>query len=156
MTPGEFLLAGPRKVFFSVREPAPPIPASGAIRRGTRIAHAVPLRIYWKDGRARTITEDATTESVNCHGFRYFTQQRPPKNASIAFHLMREKDDKSFSSPAYFGRVAWVRKLRRLDGLHLVGVEFAIPLNIWDLDEAPADWQQYWAPTAEDSVAFLS
>jgi tetratricopeptide (TPR) repeat protein len=37
-----------------------------------------------------------------------------------------------------------------------VGVELAIPLNIWNVDDAPEDWETYWAPAVEDSATFLS
>ena len=94
--------------------------------------------------------------SINCHGFRYFSRQRPQKNTSIAFQIIAKKEDKPAASPAYPGRVAWVRKSRRLDGLYLVGVELGIPLNIWDVDEIPEDWAAFSPPTAEDPASFLA
>jgi curved DNA-binding protein CbpA len=69
---------------------------------------------------------------------------------------MVQRGDKPVSSPEYPGRVAWVRKLRRLDGVSLVGVELAIPLNIWDVDDVPEDWNNYWAPAIEDSTTFIA
>ena len=154
--PCGFALVGPWKGVLSLREPTPPIATFGAKRRSTRLAHAVPLLVSWTNSPARTVTDEAATVSISCHGFRYFSRQRPPKNASITFQILVQKEDKSFPSPIYPGRVAWARKSRRLDGLHLVGVEFAIPLNIWDVEEVPEDWEEYWTPAAEESATFLS
>jgi len=96
------------------------------------------------------------TASINCHGFRFFSRVRPPKNALIQFQIIIRKEDKSFPSPIYPGRVAWVRKSRRLDGVSLVGVELTIPLNIWDVDDVPEDWESYWASPVEDAATFIS
>lgn len=139
-----------------MREQTPPITTSGAKRRSTRIAHVVPLTIAWVDRKARTVLENAVTVSINCHGFRYFAKHRPQKNASLTFQLGVKKGDATTLSQQYPGRVAWVRKSLRLEGLYLVGVEFAIPLNLWDLDEFPEDWAAFSPPTNEDPATFLA
>jgi curved DNA-binding protein CbpA len=95
--------------------------------------------------------------SINCHGFQYFSRQRPPKDASATFQIIanKKKEDKTVAHPAYPGRIAWARKSRRLDGLFLVGMELGIPLNIWDLDEVPEDWAAFAPPAGEDPATFL-
>lgn len=94
--------------------------------------------------------------SINCHGFQYFSRQRPPKNTSATFQIItNKKENDPAAHPAYPGRIAWARKSRRLDGLFLVGMELGIPLNIWDVDEVPEDWAAFSPPTAEDPASFL-
>jgi len=151
-----FVLAGSQESDSPVREQTPPISASGAKRRSTRILHTVPLIVSWVDSEAKTIVEETATVSINCHGFQYFSKHRPQKNASATFQIVaNKKEGKPAASRSYPGRVAWARKSRRLDGLHLVGIELGIPLNIWDVDEAPEDWAAFSAPTKEDPSSFL-
>jgi tetratricopeptide (TPR) repeat protein len=95
--------------------------------------------------------------SINCHGFQYFSRHRTPKNTSATFQIIvKKKEDLPAAHPGYPGRIAWARKSRRLDGLFLVGMEFGIPLNIWDVDEVPEDWAAFTPPTAEDPASFLA
>jgi tetratricopeptide (TPR) repeat protein len=94
--------------------------------------------------------------SINCHGFRYFSRQRPQKNAFITFQLIANTEDGRVTPSDYPGRVVWVRKSHRLEGLYLVGVELGIPLNIWDVDEVPEDWAAFSPPAKENPAAFLA
>jgi tetratricopeptide (TPR) repeat protein len=150
------VLLGPQESAFSVREQTLPISNSGAKRRSTRISYAVPLVVTWNDRQSHTVVEEATTLSINCHGFRYFAKQRPQKNAALTFQITDNKGDNKATPRAYPGRVAWVRKSHRLEGLYLVGVELGIPLNIWDMDEVPEDWAAFSPPKKEDPAAFLA
>jgi len=152
-----FAGVGPQESASTVRERIPAISTSGAKRRSTRIVHAVPLIVSWVDSHASTIVEETATVSINCHGFQYFSRQRPPKDTSATFQIIanKKKEDKSAAHPAYPGRIAWARKSRRLDGLFLVGMELGIPLNIWDVDEVPEDWVAFSPPAAEDPASFL-
>ena len=151
-----FALVGPQESASSVREQTPPISTSGAKRRSSRIIHTVPLIVTWVDGHAKTIAEKTATVSINCHGFRYFSRQRPRKNTSITFQIIVKNEDKPANPPVYPGRVAWVRKSRRLDGAYLVGVELGIPLNIWDVDGVPEDWAAFSPSTVEEPASFLA
>ena len=94
--------------------------------------------------------------SINCHGFQYFSRQRPQKDSPISFQIIVKEKDKSAPAPSYPGRVVWTRKSRRLDGLYLVGIEFGIPTNIWDVDEMPEDWAAFSPPTEEEPASFLA
>ena len=132
--------SGERK---QVSEPAPILPSSGAERRSTRVAHAVPIRIHWTDRRAKPQVEETATMSISCHGFRYFSKQRPQKDSHVTFQLTAKTEKQPANSTIYSGRFAWVRTSRRLDGLYLIGVELAIPCNIWGLEEVPEDWLDY-------------
>lgn len=147
---------GPRESPSPVRDVAPPITTSGAKRRSSRIVHSVPVIVSWVDIHARTVVEETATVSVNCHGFQYFSKHRPPKNTPATFQIIANKnEDIPATSQAYPARIAWARKSRRLDGLHLVGVELGIPLNIWDVEEVPVDWAAFSRPTTEDPACFL-
>jgi DnaJ-like protein len=138
-----------------VREQTPPITTSGAKRRTTRILHTVPLVVTWIDIHARTIVEETATVSINCHGFRHFSRHRPRKDTAVTIQITARKRDKS-GAPVYLGRVSWVRKSRRLDGLYQVGIEFDTPGNIWDVDEVPEDWAEFSRSTVQDPASFLT
>jgi len=146
----------PSESGLSVSEQDPPISANGAKRRSTRIVHTVPLLVTWVDGEARTIAEETATVSVNCHGFRYFSKQRPRINTSVTIQPIGDREGNAAICPPYAGRVAWVRKSQRLDGLYLVGVELGIPSNIWNVDEVPDDWAAFSPPREENPVSFLA
>lgn len=96
------------------------------------------------------------TVSVNCHGFRYFSQQRPQKNAPTTIQLIVNKEDRLSEPPNFQGRVVWSRRSHRLEGLHLIGVELRIPLNIWDVDDVPEDWAAFSPEAMEDPASFLA
>ncbi len=108
------------------------------------------------ESRARLVAEKTATVSINCHGFRYFSRQCPQKNAPIAIQLIAGKGNNHATRPTYKGRVAWVRRSLRLDGLYLVGIEFGIPMNIWDVDEVPEDWAAFSPQSKEDAGSFLA
>ena len=52
--------------------------------------------------------------------------------------------------------MAWICRSLRLEGLHLVGVELGIPLNIWGVEEAPKDWAEFSPAAKEDPTTFLA
>ncbi len=151
-----FVLADPQERASFVREQTPPISATGAKRRSSRIAHTTPMLVSWVDSLAGTIAEETATVSINCHGFQYFSKKRPKKNAPVTIQLFINEEDRDRSAKVYLGRVAWVRKSLRLDGLYLAGIEFAVPLNIWDLDEVPEDWAAFSPAPKEDPASFLA
>ena len=139
-----------------MREQTPPISTLGAKRRSTRITHTVPLLISWEDSQKKSFAEEAATESINCHGFRYFSRQRPRRNTPLTLQFTEATTDRTEGPEAYSGRVAWIRRSHRLEGLHLVGVELGIPLNIWGVEEAPKDWAAFSPAAKEDPTTFLA
>jgi curved DNA-binding protein CbpA len=136
-----------------VKEQTPPIKATEAKRRSTRLAHAIPLVISWPEIHEATHVEETATLSINCHGCRYFSQYRPKKGAKVCIQLADNKDAEFPSSKNLPARVAWVRKSKRLDGYYQVGVEFETPQNIWPLVQAPEDWESFSLSVEEDSVS---
>jgi curved DNA-binding protein CbpA len=118
--------------------------------------HSVPVIVSWADRDARAVVEEAATVSVNCHGFQCFSKRRPQKNASATFQIhANKKEGQSKTSTSYPGRIAWTRKSRRLDGLHLVGVELDFPSNIWDIEDVPEDWAEFSPAEIQDPARFL-
>ena len=122
-----------------MKEHTPPIAASGAKRRSTRVVQAVPLVITWDGNHARELLEKTATLSMNCHGCQYFSRFKVRKNTRINVRVGAAQDPDS--PPKNFpARVAWVRKSRRLGGMYQVGVEFDTPQDVWHIEEAPEDW----------------
>ncbi len=111
----------------------------------------------WQGSKTKIMAEKSATLAVSCHGFRYFAKERLPKNARVTFQISDNKGLKNNAPRTYPGRVAWSRKSRRPDRLYLVGIEFAIPLNIWDVEDAPADWVAFSTSKKEESAdSFLT
>jgi curved DNA-binding protein CbpA len=119
--------------------------------------HSVAVIVGWAGRGDRAVVEEATTVSVNCHGFQYFSKHRPNKNAPATFQIIaNQKEARSSHSVSRTGRIAWTRKSRRLDGFHLVGVEMEIPSNIWDIEEVPEDWAAFSPAEIQDPARFLA
>ena len=85
---------------------------------------------------------------------KYFSRHRPQKGAEISFQIVENNGHNLGQLTKYLGRVAWVRKSRRLDGLCLVGVELGLPLNIWDSRRCPGRLGCILAPGVEDPIQF--
>jgi curved DNA-binding protein CbpA len=139
-----------------VREQIPRISTFGRKRRSTRITHTVPLLISWVDSHKKGFAEEAATESINCHGFQYFSRQRPQSNTPLTLQITEASTDGAEGPEAYSGRVAWIRRSLRLEGLNLVAVELGIPFNIWGVEEAPKDWAAFTPAAKEDPATFLA
>jgi tetratricopeptide (TPR) repeat protein len=139
-----------------VKEQTPPIKATDAKRRSTRVTHAVPLVISWSETQENTHVEETSTLSINCHGCRYFSRHRPKKGAKIRVQVAEKKEVDSSSSQHLEARVAWIRKSRRLDGYYQVGVEFETPQNIWPVEQAPEDWESFSPQVQEDPAPLMA
>ena len=139
-----------------MKERTPPIKASDAKRRSTRVAHAIPLVITWPEAQEKTRIEETATLSINCHGCRYFSRNRPKKGSKIRIQIADNKDVQSLSAKHLEARVAWIRKSRRLDGYYQVGVEFETPQNIWPVEQAPEDWESFSPAVQEDPVSLMA
>ncbi len=129
---------------------------SEAKRRSTRLALAIPLHIIWVDNQAGTLAEETSTVSINCHGFRYFSTARLQKNSLVIFQFIETKGEATERPPTYPGRVASVRKSPRAEGRYLVGVEFRVPLNVWDVKEIPEDWAAFSPGSKDNPGSFLA
>jgi tetratricopeptide (TPR) repeat protein len=109
-------------------------------RRSTRVAHAVFLTVTGIDGDGQPFVEETGTLELSLHGCRYFSKYEVPKNSGVVLEIPNQQ---AGSHPHRFrGRVAWVRKSRKLSRLFQVGVELEAPGNVWALSNPPEDWQQ--------------
>ena len=106
------------------------------------------------DRPAKPKIEIAETISISCHGFLYLSKERPPKDSRLTFQLIRNEEENPAASSVYPARVAWVRTSKRLSGMYLVGVELAVPRNIWGLEQAPEDWIAPPPRPTEDPLGF--
>lgn len=138
-----------------MKEQTPPIKSTDAKRRSTRVTHAVPLLITWPETQEKTRIEETATLSINCHGCRYFSRQRPKKGARIRVQIADSKEVGSFPAQHLEARVAWIRKSKRLNGYYQVGVEFETPQNIWPVEQAPEDWESFSPPVPEDPASLM-
>lgn len=129
---------------------------SAVKRRSTRVSHNARVIVSWTDGSGQSVSEEGTTASVSCHGFQYFSRQLPRKNLSVTLQVAGKEGHNRAGARVYPGRVAWVRKSKRLDGIRLVGIELAIPLNIWELDDVPEDWIRFSPRSDEIPDQFLA
>jgi len=139
-----------------VKEQTPPIKATDAKRRSTRVAHTVPLVITWPETQGKIRVEETATLSINCHGCRYFSRHRPKKGAKIRIQIADNKEVEKLGSHYLDARVTWIRKSKRLDGHYQVGVEFETPQNIWPVEQAPEDWESFSPAVQEDSVSLMA
>jgi curved DNA-binding protein CbpA len=140
----------------SVNEQTPPLAATGAKRRSTRLDHTIPVMVSWLGSQTEPRLERTATLSINCHGFRYFSRYTPRKNSKISVQLIENKEDNSLSPSQVAARVAWTRKSRRMAGLYQVGVEFEAPQNLWKVDDPPEDWESFPSASMEDPESLLA
>jgi len=132
-----------------VKEQTPPIAASGARRRSTRVVQSIPVVVTWSQNGSKTVLEETATLSINCHGCQYFSRFPVKKKTRIDVQVGAAGD----STPQHFpARVAWIRKSRRLGGMYQVGVEFEIPRNVWQIGQAPEDWIPF-SPAGSNPVS---
>jgi curved DNA-binding protein CbpA len=133
----------------------PPPTATGAKRRSTRVDHAIALLVSWQGPKTEPLVEKTSTSSVNCHGCRYFSRHPFRKNSAITVQVIEIKEDKEISTHQVPARVAWSRKSRRMAGLYLVGIEFDTPSNIWNVANAPEDWEFFSFISKQDPTSLL-
>jgi len=120
--------------------------ASTRSRRSTRLLQSVPIRLRLNDPLGRPASEETATISINCHGCRFFSQQRLRPDAWLTMEIGTQGD----RSRSVRARVAWVQRSRRLRGLYQVGAEFQTPANLWLVSDPPDDWKtfEFAAPAA--------
>jgi len=107
-------------------------------RRSTRIAQSVPITVIGVDALGQAFKERTSTVSINCHGCKYQSKHYVPKTAQVTIEIPRGQAD---APPRVVeGRVAWVQRPRTVRELFQIGVEFAVPGNVWGIAFPPADW----------------
>jgi hypothetical protein len=107
-------------------------------RRSTRVEQAIPLKVEGVDSFRGPYSEEVSTQSISCHGFKYLSKHQVLANALVVLELQNKKPN----SPALCarGRVKWVERPRDPSGFFQTAVELESPGNIWGIDSPPQDW----------------
>jgi hypothetical protein len=107
-------------------------------RRSTRVEQAIPLKVEGVDSFRGPYSEEVSTQSISCHGFKYLSKHQVLANALVVLELQNQKPN----SPALCarGRVKWVERPRDPSGFFQTAVELESPGNIWGIDSPPQDW----------------
>ena len=107
-------------------------------RRSTRIVHAVPLSISGEDALGQPFKERTATLIVSCHGCRYQSKHYVPRNGWVELEV--QHPEPGFAPRRVRARVSWIQRPRTVRELFQVGVEIAVPGNVWGVAFPPDDW----------------
>ncbi len=107
-------------------------------RRSTRIVHAVPLIVSGEDALGQPFKERTATLIVSCHGCRYQSKHYVPRNGTVELEV--QHPDPDHPARRVRARVSWIQRPRTVRELFQVGVEIAVPGNVWGVAFPPDDW----------------
>ena len=107
-------------------------------RRSTRIVHAVPLAVSGEDALGQPFKERTATLIVSCHGCRYQSKHYVPRNGWVELEV--QHPDAGHPARHVRARVSWIQRPRTVRELFQVGVEIAVPGNVWGVAFPPDDW----------------
>ncbi|HXN98935.1 MAG TPA: hypothetical protein VN881_07670 [Candidatus Acidoferrales bacterium] len=106
-------------------------------RRSTRVEQAIPLKVEGVDSFRGPYSEQVSTQTISCHGFKYLSKHQVLANALVVLEL---QDKKANAALCARGRVKWIERPQDPSGLFLTAVELESPGNIWGIDSPPQDW----------------
>jgi hypothetical protein len=107
-------------------------------RRSTRIVHAVPLAVSGEDALGQPFKERTSTLIVSCHGCRYQSKHYVPRNGWVELEV--QHPEPGYPARRVRARVSWIQRPRTVRELFQVGVEIAVPGNVWGVAFPPDDW----------------
>jgi len=107
-------------------------------RRSTRIVHAVPLAVSGEDALGQPFKERTSTLIVSCHGCRYQSKHYVPRNGTVELEV--QHPEPGYAPRRVRARVSWIQRPRTVRELFQVGVEIAVPGNVWGVAFPPDDW----------------
>ena len=107
-------------------------------RRSTRIVHAVPLAVSGEDALGQPFKERTSTLIVSCHGCRYQSKHYVPRNGWVELEVQHPEPE--HPPRRVRARVSWIQRPRTVRELFQVGVEIAVPGNVWGVAFPPDDW----------------
>ncbi len=105
-------------------------------RRSTRVDKAIALKVEGVDSFRGPYSEEISTQTISCHGFKYLSKHQVLANALVVLELKNAKQN----SLSARGRVKWVERPQDPSGLFQTAVELEAPGNIWGIDSPPQDW----------------
>ncbi|HTQ84766.1 MAG TPA: hypothetical protein VMI93_01030 [Candidatus Solibacter sp.] len=118
-------------------------------RRSTRIVHAVPLAVAGEDALGQPFKERTSTLIVSCHGCRYQSKHYVPRNGVVELEV--QHPEPGHPARRVRARVSWIQRPRTVRELFQVGVEIAVPGNVWGVAFPPDDWFP-WPDQPADSA----
>ena len=116
-------------------------------RRSTRIVQAVPLVVSGEDALGQPFKERTSTLIVSCHGCRYQSKHYVPRNGWVELEIQHPEPGQP--PRRVRARVSWIQRPRTVRELFQVGVETAVPGNVWGVAFPPDDW----FPWPDDAAA---
>jgi hypothetical protein len=107
-------------------------------RRSTRIYNAIPLAVQGSDAFRAPYSEQVSTLTVNCHGFRYRSNYEVIQGDTV--YLEVKPSSEGTSAYSCQAQVKRVQRLMTKDSGFEIAVELSAPGNIWGIVSPPADW----------------
>ncbi|HEX2776507.1 MAG TPA: hypothetical protein VHN10_07715 [Candidatus Acidoferrales bacterium] len=108
-------------------------------RRSTRVEQAVPIKVEGVDSFRGPYSEEVSTQTISCHGFKYLSKHQVLTNA-LVFLKLQDNEKPNSAELCTRGRVKWVERPKDPNGLFLTAVELESPGNIWGIETPPQDW----------------
>jgi hypothetical protein len=107
-------------------------------RRSTRVDYVARILVRGTDALSQAFKESTTTVGVNCYGCQYQSKHYVQKNSVVILEIPQR--DLKLPPRILRGRVVWVQRPRTFRNLYLIGIEFDVPGNVWDIQSPPKDW----------------
>ncbi|MBZ5514670.1 MAG: hypothetical protein LAN62_07470 [Acidobacteriia bacterium] len=109
--------------------------SSGAARRSTRLAIAIPITISGKDAGDRAFKENSRTVIINKQGAKIVAVHELALGSEVAV------ENRALGRSAK-ATVVWLGDRKSSKDPQEVGVQLFEAQNIWGIDFAPEDWQE--------------
>lgn len=107
-------------------------------RRSTRIVQSIPITVSGEDALGQPFKERTSTLIINCHGCKFLSRHYILKETEVTLEVLHPEPG---NEPRRVrGRVTWVQTPRTGRELFQIGVELAVPGNIWGVAFPPQDW----------------
>lgn len=119
-------------------------------RRSQRVSKSLPIVVRGIDLLGQSFEERTSTLALNVHGCRYASKYHLPKNTWVTIESGLRGERRNLRA-----RVAWIQRPHSVREFFQIAVELESPANIWDIEVAPADWEQSGVrvqPAVESSV----
>lgn len=106
-------------------------------RRSQRVSKSLPIVVRGIDLLGQSFEERTSTLALNVHGCRYASKYHLPKNTWVTIESGQRGERRNLRA-----RVAWIQRPHSVREFFQIAVELESPANIWDIEVAPADWEQ--------------
>ena len=110
-------------------------------RRSTRIAGNLPLVVFGQTKTGLSFQEKTSTVSFNLHGCRYPSRHEYPLGAPVSLRVFELEGE--MVSPVIRAFVRSIYPPMNPRDLYQIGVELAVPANVWNIPTPPEDWDRF-------------